>query len=402
MKTKHDLSREAGALFTCLLLLSACESPDWGDRAMEFARNDIRPLSEKYSEASLSSRWALAMEAALLESHAKLSEIMQGAALLSQEQSKAVDSLDLTRTDAPDPDADVRYLLDHGHRMARLGDLHNRAQAVGRGLGELEGLCSNRRVFDESGLARDGRMALPALDQRDVQFAVAGPGVALTSAGALTVPVIGWVFAGSTTIGSAIEAKLTLDQNDKLKAAARVASRNLLQGDPLFESSRRLCATHWEAAQPAVAEYQSTLAALLDQIKVLTALFEKQAEVVSARIGRRLLAARLATSELGQSVRDSALRLRVEEQLDRKRKWNLRFRDLFAVAVDAAELVRPQGNQPDWLASCVRARIASEELQELVRNSDISLDGFSPREQREQSELLVELNRMLQAGGCLK
>jgi hypothetical protein len=30
------------------------------------------------------------------------------------------------------------------------------------------------------------------------------------------------------------------------------------------------------------------------------------------------------------------------------------------------------------------------------------LDGFSPREQREQSDLLVELNRMLQAGGCLK
>jgi hypothetical protein len=402
MKTKHCLSREAGALFTCLLLLSACESPDWGDRALEFARNDIRPLSEKYSEASLSSRWALAMEAALLESHAKLSEITHEATLLSQEQSRAVNSLDLTRTDAPDPDADVRYLLDHGHRMARLGYLHNRAQAVGRGLGELEALCSNRRVFDESGLARDGRMALPALDQKDVQFAVAGPGVALTSAGALTVPVIGWVFAGITTIGSAIEATLTFDQNDKLKAAARVASRNLLQGDQLFESSRRLCATHWEAVQPAVGEYQRTLAALLDQIKVLTALFEKQAEAVSVRIGRRLLAARLATSELGQSVRDFALRLRVEEQLGRKRKWNLRFRDLFAVAVDAAELVRPQGDQPEWLASCVRARIATEELQELIRNSDISLDGFSPREQREQSDLLVELNRMLQAGGCLK
>jgi hypothetical protein len=212
--------------------------------------------------------------------------------------------------------------------------------------------------------------------------------------------VVGWVLAGITALGTAGEWFLNQDENKKIRDAARLASSQLLKGDELFEASKRICTTKLEAAALAIEDYQKAAATLLEQVNVTSNLFETQAQWISRRVGKKLLADRINQSDLGRSIRDSALRIQVEERLEFKRLWKLRYRDLYAVALDAAEGVLQTTGQEEQLAACVGARMGADDLEDHVAQSGLTDSDFNPAERKEQSDSRTELQGLLQAGGC--
>jgi hypothetical protein len=250
-----------------------------------------------------------------------------------------------------------------------------------------------------SGLAKDGRMNLPALDEEDFEFNVAGPGITFSGAG-MAIPVVGWILAGITVVGTAGEWLITQDENRKIREAARLASSNLLKGDELFEASKRICSAKLEAALPAITGYKKAAATLLEQVHLTSDLFETQAQIISRRVGRKLLVGRLNHTDLGRSIRDDALRLQVEEQLESRRQWKLRYRILSAAAIDAGESVLQATSHEERLASCVRARMAAEDVEDFVVHSGLTEADFTPAERKQQADSNSEIQELLVSGGC--
>jgi hypothetical protein len=146
MKNRFFCASRWALVVLCSSYLSACE----GDRALIFARDEVRPLSEKYSEASLSSRWALAFESALMEVHSRLDLISTTVSDVTREQEKQVEAVQWRQSEASDSDQDLRFLMEQGQRNGQVAELHSRVQSVHQGLERLSTYCCANPRFDRT------------------------------------------------------------------------------------------------------------------------------------------------------------------------------------------------------------------------------------------------------------
>jgi hypothetical protein len=333
---------------------TACETANWGEQALKFARDEVPGLSRQSAEARLRQSWALSFETSALEIQATLQSVSDEVSELQLAHGAAVGNQKFADISSGDLEADTSVMIQGGEGLARLVDLERQVEGVPRALRELKSACENRIFFERTGLAQAGAMGMPDLAQ-DANWNLS-----------VTFPSPVWFVTAFEVLFSGASVLENSEQRRLFDESVRVAKRNIVQGDELFASSRVICGEVRSELLAVFAGFESLAQELSGNVRGLTRSIHQSRQIAAKRVGLRLLERKLSDSDLGRALRDEALKIKVLKSQAQQLATRAQYRELRAEALESLDALHEArlGERVPW--QCANPELQVEALRDWV------------------------------------